>query len=47
VSAREERLSFDEIFAILVARNEQERAAGTAGGPGGPGRPDGSAEAAA
>ena len=29
-SAREHRLSFDEIFAILVARNEQERAAETA-----------------
>jgi len=27
VSAREQRLSFDEIFAILVARNEDQRAA--------------------
>jgi ABC-2 type transport system ATP-binding protein len=55
VSAREERLSFDEIFAILVARNEHERAAEMAGatggsdaGPNGPSDgPDGSAEAAA
>ena len=26
-TAREQRLSFDEIFAILVARNDKERAA--------------------
>jgi ABC-2 type transport system ATP-binding protein len=41
VSAREERLSFDEIFAILVARHEKERAAEKAAGA------DASREAAA
>ena len=40
-SAREERLSFDDIFAILVARNEKERAAEAVAAA------DGSAEAAA
>jgi ABC-2 type transport system ATP-binding protein len=40
-SAREERLSFDDIFAILVARHEKERAAETLAAA------DGSAEAAA
>jgi ABC-2 type transport system ATP-binding protein len=40
-SAREERLSFDDIFAILVARNEKERAAEAVAAT------DGSAEAAA
>jgi ABC-2 type transport system ATP-binding protein len=33
-SAREERLSFDDIFAILVARNEKERAAEAVGSAG-------------
>jgi ABC-2 type transport system ATP-binding protein len=41
VSAREQRLSFDEIFAILVARSEEQRATEVppSGGPSDPARP--------
>jgi ABC-2 type transport system ATP-binding protein len=49
-SAREHRLSFDEIFAILVARNDEERAAEAAepasGRPAGPASDDSTGAAA-
>ena len=51
VSAREQRLSFDEIFAILVARNDEQRAAEEADAASDPsartGGPAGRPEAAA